>query len=64
MQAISDDEGRMTVSDVMERLRAALRDLASIATTGDEKIDAEVLNAEQAIRRAMAGIKAASHAAD
>jgi predicted CopG family antitoxin len=64
MQATSDDMSRMSVSDVMERLRSALRDLTSIATTGDPKIDAEVLEAEQALRRAMKGIKATLHTAD
>jgi hypothetical protein len=64
MQPMADDHTRMTASDVMERLRAAMRDLSSILTTGDAKIDAEVLAAEQALRRAMAGVKAAIHAVD
>lgn len=51
--AVSDDGDRLERSEIAQKLRDALRILQGIATTGDTTIDSEMLEAEQALRRAV-----------
>jgi hypothetical protein len=55
-QAILDDDTHTDDADIADRLRTALSHLKSIATTGDVAIDEEMMNAEQAARRALIAI--------
>lgn len=51
--AFADDGSRLGHSEVTQKLRDAMRILQAIATTGDTTIDGEMLEAEQALRRAI-----------
>ena len=54
--AKSDDGDTMAPAQVSATIKQALALTQSIATTGDEKIDADILAAEQALRRARAAL--------
>ena len=54
---MSDDHDVLSNEDMIGRLRESLAKLQSMATSHDEKIDAEILLAEQAIRRAIRLLK-------
>lgn len=56
-QAIADDESRILAADVARKVREALRCLQAIATTGHDDLDADLLVAEQALRRVKSGIE-------
>ncbi len=56
--AVADDGDRMEPAQVSATIKQALALMQGIATTGNEKIDAEILAAEQALRRARALLSA------
>ena len=51
--AVADDGGRLSRSEVSAKIKEALATLRSIATTGDAQVDDEMLQGEQALRRAV-----------
>ena len=55
-KAISDDDEPIVPAQLSATIKQALALTQSIATTGHEKIDAELLAAEQALRRARAAV--------
>ena len=55
----NDDMTSLSNSEMIERLRECLGRLRSIATSHDDQIDAEILGAEQALRRAIKLLKSA-----
>lgn len=52
--AVSDDGDRLAPEQMSATIKQALALTQGIATTGNEKIDAEILAAEQSLRRARA----------
>ena len=57
--ALNDDMTSLFNPEMVERLRGCLGTLRSIATSHDDQIDAEILSAEQALRRAIKLLKSA-----
>ena len=58
-KATSDDLEILSNEELIARLRVSLGGLQGVATSHDEKIDAEILLAEQALRRAIKLLKSA-----
>lgn len=54
---VTDDGDRATPDWLRAKLRDALGSLTAVQTTGDERRDADLLAAEQAIRRVIAATK-------
>jgi len=50
--ATLDDGSTADVADVIARIETALNALRAIASSGDKDVDAEIMAAEQALRRA------------
>ena len=57
MKATTDDGEPATGRWVAGQMRAALEALKEVASTGSEKVDQDLLLAEQAIRRVMVAAK-------
>lgn len=55
--ALADDLSTLSNSEVIERLDGCLGTLRSIATSRVDQVDAEILSAEQALRRALKLLK-------
>ena len=58
-RGVADDLSTLSNAEMVERLRGCLGELRSIATSHDDQVDAEILSAEQALRRAIKLLKSA-----
>ena len=59
--ATLDDGSTADVADVIARIETALHALRAIASSGDKDVDAEILSAEQALRRARLALLNRTH---
>jgi hypothetical protein len=61
--ATLDDGSTADVADVIAHIETALNALRAIASSGDKDVDAEILSAEQALRRARIALLNRTHTA-